>query len=90
MQYASEDYQHLLRSHGIKCSISGRGDCWDNAVMQSFWGTPRTELVQHERYETREQAGASVFEYVEVFCNRVRLHSALGYLSPKQFERSLN
>jgi transposase InsO family protein len=90
VQYASEDYQHLLRSHGIECSMSGRGDCWDNAVMESFWGTLKTELVNHENYETREQARASIFEYIEVFYNRQRLHSALGYVSPEQFERSLN
>jgi putative transposase len=90
VQYASEDYQHLLQSHGIECSMSGKGDCWDNAVMESFWGTLKTELVNHERYETRGQARASIFEYIEVFYNRHRLHSSLGYRSPEQFERSLN
>ena len=90
VQYASEDYQHLLQSHGIECSMSNKGDCWDNAVMESFWGTLKTELVNHERYETREQARASIFEYIEVFYNRVRLHSSLGYLSPEQFEAGLN
>jgi putative transposase len=90
VQYASEDYQHLLQSHGIECSMSGKGDCWDNAVMESFWATLKTELVNHERYETREAAQASIFEYVEVFYNRKRLHSSLGYLSPEQFEAGLN
>jgi len=90
VQYASEDYQHLLHSHGIECSMSGRGDCWDNAVMESFWGTLKTELVNHEHYQTREQARASIFEYIEVFYNRTRLHSSLGYLSPEQFEAGLN
>ena len=90
VQYASDDYQHLLASHGIACSMSGRGDCWDNAAMESFWGTLKTELVNHERYETRAQARASIFEYVEVSYNRQRLHSSLGYRSPEQFERSLN
>ena len=90
VQYASEDYQHLLQSHGIECSMSGKGDCWDNAVMESFWGTLKTELVNHERYETRDQARASIFEYIEVFYNRVRLHSSLGYLSPEHFEAGLN
>ena len=90
VQYASDDYQRLLAENGIRCSMSRGGDCYDNAVMESFWGTLKTELVNHERYATREQARASVFEYVEVFYNRHRLHSALGYLSPKQFERSLN
>ena len=90
VQYASDDYQALLAEHGIGCSMSGRGDCWDNAVMESFWGTLKTELVNHERYQTREQARASIFEYVEVFYNRQRLHSSLGYQSPEQFERGLN
>ena len=90
VQYASDDYQHLLERNGIACSMSGRGDCYDNAVMESFWGTLKTELVNHEDYQTREQATASIFEYVEVFYNRQRLHSSLGYLSPEQFERSLN
>ena len=89
-QYAGDDYRHLLRSHGIECSMSRKGDCWDNAAMESFWGTLKTELVNHERYETREQARASVFEYIEVFYNRQRLHSSLGYVSPEQFERGLN
>ena len=70
--------------------MSGKGDCWDNAVMESFWGTLKTELVHHERYRTREQTRASIFEYVEVFYNRVSLHSSLGYLSPEQFEAGLN
>ena len=90
VQYASDDYRALLAGHGIECSMSGKGDCYDNAVVESFWGTLKTELVNHEHYETREQARASVFEYIEVFYNRVRLHSALGYLSPEQFEAGLN
>jgi putative transposase len=90
VQYASEDYMHLLQSHNIEASMSGRGDCWDNAVMESFWSTLKTELVNHERYATREQARASIFEYIEVFYNRKRLHSSLGYVSPETFEASLN
>ena len=89
-QYASDDYQHLLRSHGMEASMSGRGDCWDNAVMESFWATLKNELVNHERYATREQARASIFEYIEVFYNRQRLHSSLGYVSPETFEATLN
>ena len=89
-QYASEDYQHLLASHGITCSMSGKGDCWDNAAMESFWATLKTELVNHEHYATRQQARASIFEYVEAFYNRKRLHSSLGYRSPEAFEASLN
>jgi transposase InsO family protein len=90
VQYASDDYRHLLQTHGVACSMSGKGDCWDNAVMESFWGTLKRELVNHQRYATREQARASIFEYVEVFYNRHRLHSSLGYVSPERFEASLN
>jgi transposase InsO family protein len=90
VQYASDDYQGLLRTSGIACSMSGKGDCWDNAVMESFWGTLTIELVNHEHYATREQARASIFEYIEVYYNRHRLHSSLGYVSPEQFEASLN
>jgi transposase InsO family protein len=89
-QYASDDYQGLLAASGVACSMSGAGDCWDNAPMESFWATLKTELVNHEHYATRAQAAASIFEYVEVFYNRKRLHSSLGYLSPEQFEASLN
>ncbi len=89
-QYASDGYRHLLQSHGIDCSMSGKGDCWDNAAMESFFATLKTELVNHEDYATREEARASIFEYIEVFYNRKRLHSSLGYLSPEQFEAGLN
>ena len=74
----------------ITCSMSRRGNCYDNAAMESFWGTLKTELVNHECYQTREQARASIFEYVEVFYNRQRRHSALGYRSPVAFEAALN
>jgi transposase InsO family protein len=90
VQYAAEDYQQLLQSRGMKASMSGRGDCWDNAPMESFRGTLKTELVHHEQYATRNQARQSIFEYIEVFHNRKRLHSALGYQSPETFEASLN
>jgi len=66
--------------------MSGKGNCYDNAVAESFFKTLKTELVYHERYWTRAQARASIFEYIEVFYNRVRKHSYLGYLSPEQFE----
>jgi transposase InsO family protein len=90
VQYASDDYQHLLQSHSMEASMSGKGDCWDNAAMESFWATLKTELVHHERYQTREQARQSIFEYIEVFYNRNRLHSSLGYQSPEAFEAGLN
>jgi len=89
-QYASDDYMHLLQTHGVEVSMSGVGQCWDNAAMESFWATLKTELVHHERYATRDQARASIFEYMEVFYNRKRLHSSLGYVSPEQFEAGLN
>jgi transposase InsO family protein len=90
VQYACDDYQRLLQAHGMAVSMSGKGDCWDNAVMESFWSTLKNELVHHERYATREQARASIFQYIEVFYNRQRLHSSLGYQSPEVFEAGLN
>ena len=90
VQYASDQYQALLAKHGITVSMSGKGDCWDNAVMESFWATLKTELVHHEHYATREQARRSIFEYIEVFYNRRRRHSSLGYVSPETFEASRN
>jgi putative transposase len=89
-QYASEHYQLLLGEHGITCSMSGVGQCWDNAPVESFFASLKRELVHDESYTTRDEAKASIFEYVEAFYNRVRLHSSLGYLSPEQFERSHN
>jgi len=89
-QYASDAYQHLLKTNGMDVSMSRKGDCWDNACMESFWSTLKTELVHHQDYATREQARASIFEYVEVFYNRVRLHSSIGYVSPETFEAALN
>lgn len=85
-QYASEDYQHLLQIHQIAVSMSGKGDCWDNACMESFWGTLKGELLSQQHFATREEARASIFEYLEVFYNRQRLHSSLGYQSPEAFE----
>ena len=69
--------------------MSGQGDCWDNACMESFWSTLKTELVHHEQYATREAARASIFEYIEVFYNRQRLHSALGYRTPAEARASM-
>jgi putative transposase len=85
-QYASEHYQRLLEAEGITCSMSRRGDCWDNAPMESFFATLKKELVHHEDYETRDEAKASIFDYIEIFYNRQRRHSTLGYLSPADFE----
>jgi putative transposase len=90
VQYACENYQHLLQTHGMLCSMSRKGNCWDNAPMESFWATLKTELVHHRHYATREEARQSIFEYIEVFYNRIRLHSSLNYKSPEAFEASLN
>jgi transposase InsO family protein len=90
VQYTADAYQYLLQSHGMEPSMSGKGNCWDNACMESFWATLKTELVHHERYETGEQARQSIFEYIEIFYNRKRLHSSLGYQSPEAFEAGLN
>lgn len=86
VQYASDDYQQVLLTHGIAVSMSGRGDCYDNAMMESFWATLKTELVHHQSYATHDEARQSIFEYIEVFYNRKRLHSSLGYVSPESFE----
>lgn len=90
VQYASDAYQHLLELHGMESSMSAKGDCWDNACAESFWATLKKELVHHEQYATRDEARQSIFEYIEVFYNRQRLHSSLGYKSPEAFEASLN
>jgi transposase InsO family protein len=87
-QYASDHYQQLLGRHGITCSMSEVGQCWDNAPVESFFASLKRELVHSEQYTTREQARASIFEYVEAFYNRVRRHSSLGFLSPEAFERA--
>ena len=89
-QYASEHYQRRLLEERIVCSMSRRGDCWDNAPMESFFASLKKELVFHEDYATREEARASIFEYIEAFYNRVRRHSALGYVAPAEFERTHN
>jgi transposase InsO family protein len=85
-QYASDDYQVALRAAGIQCSMSRKGDCFDNAMVESFFGTLKTELVYQQQYTTRNEARRAIFEYVEVFYNRQRRHSALGYLSPVAYE----
>lgn len=90
VQYACDDYQHLLQTHGMLCSMSRKGDCWDNAAMESFWATLKTELVHHQHYASREEARQSIFEYIEVFYNRIRLHSWLDYQSPEAFEAAIN
>ena len=88
-QYTSDDFQSLLKDHGIQCSMSGRGNCWDNACVESFFATLKKERVYRRRYRTRSQARADLFEYIEVFYNRKRRHSLLGDLSPSEYESGL-
>jgi len=90
VQYACDEYQQLLAEWGITPSMSRTGNCYDNAVMESFFGTLKTELVHHETYHSRAAAHQALFEYIEVFYNRKRRHSALGYRSPIEYEASLN
>jgi putative transposase len=89
-QYASEHYQRRLSEERIAGSMSRRGECWDNAPMESFFASLKKELVHHEDYATREQARASIFEYIEAFYNRIRRHSSLGYVAPAEYERTHN
>lgn len=86
-QYTSGPFQALLKEQDIICSMSSTGNCYDNAAAESFFHTLKTEHVYFERYTTREEAKASIFEYVEVFYNNQRLHSTLDYKSPAEFER---
>jgi putative transposase len=85
-QYASSDYRSALECAGITCSMSRKGNCWDNAVTESFFGTLKTEFVQPRIFTTREIAKAAIAEWIKTFYNRKRLHSAIGYLSPVNFE----
>ena len=86
VQYTSQVYQLLLKQHQIVCSISRKGNCWDNACAESFFHTLKTELVYHCLYEDRDQARKSVLEYIEMFHNCKRLHSHLDYQAPSEFE----
>lgn len=88
-QYASDDYQERLKKNKMVCSMSRKGDCWDNAVMESFYRSLKVECVYLTRYRTREEARRDIFTYIELFYNRVRRHSYLGYLSPEEYERML-
>ncbi len=85
--YASTEYQRQLEQHHLICSMSRKGECLDNAVAESFFGSLKTELVDHEDYHSRQEARQSLFEYIEVFYNRRRRHSFLGNISPVEYER---
>jgi len=85
-QYASHDFQNSLLRYGMKSSMSRKGDCWDNAVAESFFSSLKIELIYHNRYQYRSQARQDIFEYIEVFYNKDRLHSYLDYKSPEEYE----
>jgi putative transposase len=87
-QYASHKFQDLLKTNGYVCSMSRKGNCWDNAPAESFFHTLKTELVNLCQYKTREEAKKDIFEYIEVFYNRQRRHSTIGYLSPLAYEEA--
>ncbi len=86
VQYASNAFQSLLDEHGYQCSMSRKGNCWDNAVAESFFHSLKMELIYQRRFETREEAKQAIFEYIEVFYNRKRCHSTIDYLSPLDYE----
>ncbi len=86
-QYASDSHRKILKQQGVIQSKSRKGNCWDNAVAESFFHTLKTELVHHCNFKTREAAKYEIFEYIEVFYNRIRLHSANDYLSPVDYEK---
>jgi putative transposase len=88
-QYGADSYQQLLAQHGIEPSMSRKGNCWDNAVAESFFHTLKTELIYLEDFDTHEHVQMAVFEYIEVFYNRQRCHSANGYLAPLAYEQAL-
>jgi putative transposase len=90
IQYACELYRSLLAEHGITCSMSRPGNCYDNAVVESFFGTLKSELVHRTRYRTRAEARSRIFEWIECWYNRQRRHSSLGYMSPEAFEAQNN
>jgi len=87
VQYACHAFQALLKASGIQCSMSRKGNCWDNAVAESFFHTLKVELIHTRQYHTRQEARAEIFDYIEVFYNRQRRHSVLGYRTPAEFEK---
>ena len=87
VQYRGHEYQSALKDNQIQCSMSRKGNCWDNAVMESFFGRFKVELIYAENYHTVETAQTGIFEYIEMFYNRQRRHSAIGYMSPNDYEQ---
>jgi transposase InsO family protein len=86
-QYTSRSYKAVLEHYGIELSMSRKGNCWDNAVLESFFGTLKAECTDRRSFVSRQEAKTVIFEYMEVFYNRQRLHSSLGYVSPEKFEK---
>jgi putative transposase len=86
-QYTSEQFQRLMADHGVVCSMSRSGNIWDNAVMESFFSSLKTERTARKIYRTRNETKADVFDYIQRFYNPKRLHSTIGYLSPMEFEQ---
>jgi len=86
-EYTNKDYQALLNEHRMNISMSRRANCYDNAVVESFFKTIKSELTCKQKYTTQDEARSAIFDYIEIFYNRKRLHSTLGYLSPVEYER---
>ena len=87
-QYCAQDYRQLLDQFGMKASMSRKGNCYDNAPMESFWGSLKNELTHHQRYPTRAHVKAAIQEHIEIFYNRQRRHSRLGYIAPALFAKN--
>jgi transposase InsO family protein len=90
VQYACKEFRELLKARNVRQSMSGKGDCWDNAVAESFFKSLKSEWLDHKDFKTREQAAAEVFIYIEAWYNRKRLHSTLGYRSPEQYAKDMS
>ena len=86
VQYASSDFQDLVEENNFVCSMSRKGNCWDNSVAESFFGSLKKELIHHRRFRTREEASLEIFDYIEIFYNRQHSHSNNDYVSPLEFE----
>jgi len=89
-QYCADDYRKLAEQFGMQASMSRKGNCYDNAPMESFWGSLKNEMIHHQRYTTRANAEAAIKEYIEIFYNRQRRHSRLGYVSPAIFAENFS
>ena len=89
-QYCADDYRKLVKQFGMLASMSRKGNCYDNAPMESFWGSLKNELIHHQRYATRADAETAIKEYIEIFYNRQRRHSRLGYVSPAKFVENIS